>query len=68
MLLLRVADLACGGCGVLAQVKREAERREQEEAAAKKKQMEDELKARAARKAALNAKWGGSSNNLKPSS
>lgn len=46
---------------IAAEVKAEAERREKEEAAAKKKAAEDELKARAARKAALNEKWG--SNN-----
>jgi len=41
------------------EVKEANERRIAEEAAAEKKKMLDELAARAARKAALNAKWGG---------
>ena len=44
------------------------ERRIAEEAAAEKKKMLDELAARAARKAALNAKWGGGTPNKTPSS
>jgi FKBP-type peptidyl-prolyl cis-trans isomerase len=42
----------------------EADRRKRLEEAEKKKQEEEEKAARTARKAALNAKWGGSSNNL----
>lgn len=43
---------------------REAERQAAAEAAAIKKAEEDEKAARAARKAALNAKWGGSSDKI----
>ena len=50
------------------EVKEANERRIAEEAAAEKKKMLDELAARAARKAALNAKWGGGTPNKTPSS
>lgn len=44
---------------IAAEVKAANERRAQEEAEAEKKKMLDELAARSARKAALNAKWSG---------
>jgi len=50
------------------EVKEANERRIAEEAAAEKKKMLDELAARAARKAALNAKWGGGTPTPKSAS
>jgi membrane protein involved in colicin uptake len=44
---------------IAAEVKAANERRAQDEAEAEKKKMLDELAARSARKAALNAKWSG---------
>lgn len=44
---------------IAAEVKAANERRAEEEAAAEKRKMLDELAARSARKAALNAKWSG---------